>query len=100
MEHLRAELAKTFPKIEWDLIEFDDGDVHAESFVGLFRLVVLYKVNDGSAFTALDVPTRYGGGITLFRSGARDVLPLGLVLQNLRSYADVLRHNVGVMCGD
>lgn len=100
MEHFQDELSRAFPRLEWDLIHFKDGDIHAESFVGVFRLEVFYKGKDGTAVSFVQVPARVGGGITLFRYGTRDRVSLDVVLHKMREYCDVLRNQVEVMCGD
>ena len=98
MEDFQDELSRAFSRLEWDLIQFKDGDIHAESFVGVFRLEVLYKGEDGTAIGSIEVPARVGGGITLFRYGTRDRVSLDVVLHKLREYCGVLRNQVEVMC--
>lgn len=115
MEDLRVELNKAFPRLEWDIVEFDDGDIHAESFIGVFHVEVRYRGQYDTAIGTIDVPACLGRGcIVLFRDGYLDrVSPdlvltklreldrvsLALVLNNMREYCDVLRNQVEVMCG-
>lgn len=114
MENLRVELNKAFPRLEWDLVEFEDGDIHAESFIGVFHLEVRYRAQYDTAIGTIDVPACLGRGcIVLFRDGYLDrVSPdvvltklreldwvsLGVVLHKMREYCDALRNQVEMMC--